>query len=394
MVQLEGFIETQGCKLEHLKVGGIMFKKLNSMLPLSALSLLIMANAKCFSIESSRIDAPETRVAGLTQGNTQNTLSKKNPTTRMDGYNSGAFIASDFLYWQAVQDGIEYAISSKLVSGESEITDGKLKDINFDWAPGFRIGLGYNFRYDEWDLFLNWTRFHNHSTSSARPPSGGSLAALWIPVTVGGGGTQHAEGHWHLLYDTTDLELGRAFYLTQALSARPFVSLRAAFIRQHMKFKYDDVNLLAVNDFVNMNTRARNEFYSGGLRTGTEMNFRLNQHWSFYGGASVSLLYGNFDVKLNFQFPGQGLGHLKLGYKAKYNRVQTNLEGAIGLQWETGYSSGRYHFTILACYEFTEWFNQNRLFKVLAPTLFNPAFLPNDGDLGMQGGTLSARFDF
>lgn len=379
-----------------------MFKKLNSVLPLSALSLLMIANTQGFSLESSRIDALEARVAQLTQDNTQNTSSGKNPTTRMGGYNSGAFIVADFLYWQAVQDGIEYSLSSHspmdfsafLGPGEVNISNGNLKDINFDWGPGFRVGLGYNFRYDQWDLFLNWTRFHNHSSSSARAPSGGSLAALWIPVTVGGGDAQDAHAHWHLLYDTVDLELGRAFYLTKALSARPFIGLRAAFIRQHMKFKYEDVHLLASTDLFDMNTRTKNEYYSGGLRAGTEMNFRVNQHWSFYGAAAAALLYGNFDIKLNFQFPDQDLGPFKLGYKANYNRVQTNLEGAIGLQWETGYANGRYHFTILACYEFTEWFNQNQLLKVLAPALFNPAFLPNDGDLGMQGGTLSARFDF
>ncbi|MBS0653165.1 MAG: hypothetical protein JSR39_06490 [Verrucomicrobia bacterium] len=379
-----------------------MFKKLNSALPLSALSLLMIANAQGFALESSRIDALEARVAQLSQDNTQYTVSGKNPTTRTTGYNSGAFLVSDFLYWQAVQDGIEYALKSKaplgstafLGSGQAEITSGKMKSIDFDWGPGFRIGLGYNFRYDQWDLFLNWTRFHNHTTSSSRAPSGGSLAALWIPITVGGGDTRHAHARWHLMYDVVDLELGRSFYLTKALSARPFVGLRGAFIRQHMKFEYEDVHLINSPNLFDMNTRAKNDYFSGGLRAGTKMNFRVSNHWSFYGAAAASLLYGDFDVKLHFQFPGQSISPLKLGYKANYHRTQANVEGSIGLQWETGYADGRYHITILACYEFTEWFNQNQLLKVLAPGLFNPAFLPNDGDLGMQGGTLSVRFDF
>lgn len=384
------------------KRDGIMFKKLNSVLPLSALSLLMIANTQGFSLESSRIDALEARVAQLTQENTQYGVGGKNPTTRMGGYNSGAFVVADFLYWQAVQDGIEYAISSKSpintsnIFGPVDVTivDGDMKDIGFDWGPGFRIELGYNFRYDQWDLFLNWTRFHNDSSSSAREPSGGSLVALWIPATVGGGETQHAHAKWHLQYDVVDLELGRSFYLTKALSARPFVGLRGAFIRQHTKFEYEDVHLLNDPNLFDMNTRTKNDYFSGGLRAGTELNFRVNQHWSFYGAASASLLYGNYDLKLTYQFPGQNIGPYKLGYKADYNRTKANIEGAIGLQWETGYANGRYHFTILACYEFTEWFNQNQLLKELAPGLLSPAFLPNDGDLGMQGGTLSARFDF
>lgn len=380
----------------------MMFKKLNSVLPLSALSLLLVADGRCFALESSRIDALEARVAQLTQDNTQYTVSGKNPTTRMDGYNSGAFIVADFLYWQAVQDGIEYALSSKspirpgsfLSSGEVNIKDGDMKDVDFDWGPGFRVGLGYNFRYDQWDLFLNWTRFHNHSNSTSHAHAGGSLSALWVPVTISGGDIEKAHAHWRLLYDVVDLELGRSFYLTKALSARPFVGLRGAFIRQHFRYRYEDLHVDTIPGPFDIVTRTKNNYYSGGLRAGTEMNFRVNQHWSFYGAASTSLVYGNFDLRLRFQFPDLDIGPLKLGYKSDYNRTKANVEGAIGLQWETGYANGRYHFTILACYEFTEWFNQNQLVKVLAPALFNPAFLPNDGDLGMQGGTLSARFDF
>lgn len=377
-----------------------MFKKLNSVLPLSALSLLMVANS--YAGNSERIDALEARVANLTQDNTQRTVGGKNPTTRDAAYGSGAYIVADFLYWQATQDGIEYALSSHsplglasfLGSGEAEITHGKMKDIDFDWGPGFRIGLGYNFNYDQWDLSLSWTRFHNDSSSSSHAPAGGSLAALWIPTTVGGGDTQHASAHWRLGYDVVDLELGRSFYLSKALSARPFVGLRAALIDQHVRFHYEDVHLLADPNLFDMNTRVKNAYIAGGLRAGTDLNFRVNQHWSFFGAGSASLVYGEFDVKLGFQFPGQDLGPFKLGYKSHFYRTQANVEGAIGLQWETGYSHGRYHLTILACYEFVQWFNQNQLLKVLAPALFTPAFLSNDGDLGLQGGTVSARFDF
>ncbi len=374
-----------------------MFKKIYSKLPLSGLALLTMVNAE----SGERIDALEARVSQLSQENTQNTVGQKNLTTRNQGYASGVFIETDFLYWQAIQDGLEYALSSHspidplsiLGPGPAEISSGHLKEIDFDWTPGFRLGIGYNFAYDQWDLFLNWTRFNNHSTDDAKPRAGGSLSALWIPTTLDGGDTQKASAHWHIRYDIVDLELGRSFYLSKGLSARPFVGLRGAFIGQHARFRYDDVHFTNSPTFFDMTCHTKNEFNAWGLRGGTDLNFRFNQHWSLYGAGSVSLLYGEFDVKLGLQAKGMDLG-VKPGYKSHFHRTQSNLQGAIGLQWETGTSHERYHLTFLACYEFAQWFNQNQLFKLMAPSIFNPALQANDGDLSLQGGTLSMRFDF
>lgn len=38
------------------------------------------------------------------------------------------------------------------------------------WDPGFRLGLGWNTDCDGWDLYLNWTYYHNRSKKSTEFP--------------------------------------------------------------------------------------------------------------------------------------------------------------------------------------------------------------------------------
>lgn len=293
-----------------------------------------------------------------------------------------AFIVSDFLYWEAIQEGIEYAVRSE---ADSDV-DAKIKDIDFDWSPGYRIGFGYIFKESQWDLVLDWTHFHNHSSSSSRPSEPRVLKALWIPADLVSSQVPDASARWHLQYDLVDFSLGCLFYPSKTLSVRPFVGLRFASIHQHIRVRYDDVHLIHSANLFEMVTRGKNAYAGGGFRAGAELNFYLNRHWSFYGAASGSLLGGDFDVKLAYQAPPQDIGKKNLGYRSNENRIRSNWEGALGLQWETGYSEERYHLTFLLCYEWALWPDQNQWLKAFSRQ--------SDGNLTLQGGTLRTVFAF
>jgi len=85
--------------------------------------------------------------------------------------------------------------------------------------------------------------------------------------------------------------------------------------------------------------------------------------------------------------------------KEEIDLVRGNLELGAGLLWEAYFSRGRYHLALTAAYEVLQWFSQNQLLQFSDPTKL--ALSSNgtinqkkDGDLGLHGGTLSARFDF
>ena len=84
----------------------------------------------------------------------EDTWGGRNPTTRPDHYDSrGArlYAVGDFLYWHADQEGLDYAVTSSnpIVVNGSSLNGGHLKKPDFNWEPGFRLGMGYNIPYDQ-----------------------------------------------------------------------------------------------------------------------------------------------------------------------------------------------------------------------------------------------------
>ena len=70
-------------------------------------------------------------------------------------YNSGPYIVGSFIYWRSSFDEMDFAATTTNPNGN--ITTIVLKQEEFDYKPGFKLGLGYNFAYDGWDIFVNWT---------------------------------------------------------------------------------------------------------------------------------------------------------------------------------------------------------------------------------------------
>ncbi|MCU0646246.1 MAG: hypothetical protein MUC94_18565, partial [bacterium] len=38
-------------------------------------------------------------------------------------------------------------------------------DMDYDWTPAFKVGLGYHINYDNWNLFLQYTRYNSVMTN-------------------------------------------------------------------------------------------------------------------------------------------------------------------------------------------------------------------------------------
>ena len=67
----------------------------------------------------------------------------------VDGY--GWFFNFDVLYWHAKVGGTEFAYTDQDPRAQLPVK-GRTKDIDFEWDWGIRVGLGYNFEHDGWDL--------------------------------------------------------------------------------------------------------------------------------------------------------------------------------------------------------------------------------------------------
>ncbi len=340
-------------------------------------------------------------------------------------------------YWQATEDGLEYAIETKVATPTAAATTGAAASLieasydtpNFKWKPGFKVGIGYNTTHDGWDLELIWTHFNGRANSSNDNESdlNVTLLPLWSafgPATDTSGtilwATQ-ANTSWRVNLNLVDLELGREFWTSKMLTLRPHIGFRVALIRQKFEIDYlggiwgtasNGSPILTGGPFTN-EVDMKNHFSGGGVRGGldTVWNFGCcdpcSGNWGIFGNLALSLIYGKFDVDQNEfnESPLAVTGFAKtpiLETEDNFRAVRGMVDLALGLQWQSLFNDNNYGILIQLAWEFHQFFNQNQFWRVNrigdgTSTTGNHGenvFAQTRGDLSTQGVTLTARLTF
>jgi len=81
------------------------------------------------------------------------------------------YVHGDFLLMKPTEEGLEYAMEQDTLTvgpppagGQFPLSVGKVKGFSsgsqeWDWRPGFRIGVGFYTNHDAWNFDFNWTYF-------------------------------------------------------------------------------------------------------------------------------------------------------------------------------------------------------------------------------------------
>jgi hypothetical protein len=349
----------------------------------------------------------------------QHTVGEQNINEEWQGktaahlYSGGWNVSADFIYWRADEDNLEYVADMHLATDETRYHS-KVKQPSIKWSPGFRLGIGYTFeKQDGWDLRLQWTRFETHQTGHEKIDQtleDGNFHLLqpwWNPSFVGELATQ-ASVDWKLHYNVIDLELGRDYFISRKITLRPYFGLRGAIINQQYDAGYEAIFFFRdPSEFIiPTSVKAENNFRGIGARAGGDFLWHFTKQWSVTGKCSGSLSYGKFDidgtmhhpVRINQQTRTFTSQVAKL--QQELSKVIPNVEVGIGLMWETYFNQNRNHIALSIGYEFSEWFSQNQLTEVdefdnpNKGIVSGPTYNHFNGDLGLQGATFTARFDF
>lgn len=361
-----------------------------------------------FSDNSASLDEK----SPVVQTNLRGRLQPKSESASVD---KGWTVDASFLYWNAKVDGFEFADKVKVESTSSGGTPtsihakGKIAAPSFDnWDPGVQLGLGYIFpQREQWSLRLGWTHLNtdsHHAVSSDDPTLTTELIVPTLLPFITGTAADHASAHWRMEFDTLDLELGRHFFIGKWLSCKPVIGLRAAWIDQHFRAKYDSLYVTTSGIFpFDQSFRCNQDFGGIGVRFGTDLQFYITKCWSVLGNLSGSLLWGSTEIKehatgrifvsTTSSFPET------TKFKQSIDRIRPNLEGSLGFQWQTFYHSDKYRVAISALYSFAYWFKQNQLANEalnFPPNLQQPATntIVSNGDLQLQGLNVRFNFDF
>ncbi|HEY5259139.1 MAG TPA: Lpg1974 family pore-forming outer membrane protein [Rhabdochlamydiaceae bacterium] len=326
----------------------------------------------------------------------------------------GLFLTADFLYWQADEDDLQYAVYTQglHLSGLatiSSVTD-RVRGLSFDWNPGFRVGIGgASCDCDHWGLLFNYTHIRNKAHGSTNIGTldatlDNFLASSWDQILLGIYASA-ASARWSVNYNTEILDAYRDFFLGKHLIVRPRMGLLNANIDQ----KYHATYTLDPNDPIfstvpEAKMEAKCNYWGLGVRGGVDLVWHFSDHWGIYGELSAGLVYGRFNIDRNgnSSYPitdttGQVSDPYTFEFKEKMWRARATIQTALGLEWETIFNRNRNRIAISAGYEFNEWFRQNQFAQsihVPGGDVSIVSYNFSNADLAFKGGTLRATFNF
>lgn len=342
----------------------------------------------------------------------------------------GVFITGDFLYWYANESNLSYGL--KLVAlqpspGSSNLTlaPRSFKNINPEWKPGFRVGIGLNTQCDGWDLYLNWTSYQNtaHNSASVADFSGIITAAPFLApglnqevllnpwvnpaVSFTTDGVlplfNQIKAKWHLNLNQIDLELGRKTWMSRCTSFRPYIGLRGAWITTKFRtnsFRNSFNSTTSQNVSIQYKDDFHNFFWGVGIVGGVEPNWHFCQNFILFSHLDAALLWGDFSSKKKEHYQGS---NPSLAYnshwKSKFSSMQAVLDISLGLRWEKTWCCNRYRSALDIGWENHLWFDYNYRNKLLGS--FNngstsgvSSFQEVSSNLGLGGPVLRLHFDF
>ncbi len=320
-------------------------------------------------------------------------------STRPVPSNTGPYAYGDYLYLQATTEPIIQAAKVTKLDLDNFII-GKMdtKTIDFSWDPGFRIGIGYNIGYNEWNIDLSWMRLRSRSITTLTssnpdllfipdnlffPPEGDYLAAPF------------SKGEWNLHFDSIDLDLGREFYFGNHFIVRPHFGLKTIWDKQDLHITTTD--LFIKFESVNQLTHAadiaqfmiKGKFWGIGPTIGISGKWNWIYNFGLFGKLKGGLLWGSFsDQEAVFQanfdlskvFPIPPFSFTAPNTVDKQNRVKPVVEMQLGLDWEQYFCENRVFMRLFLGFEMQHYWKQN--------------ILVNENYLNLKGLVVSAKLGF
>lgn len=319
----------------------------------------------------------------------------------------------DFLYWQAKERGLEYAIAS---SAKGLNLEGKTLEPKFDFEPAVRVGLDFNMPLDNWDLAIDYTHFKTSSLNTAEFPiahprtiSGPGLIPVWIhPDSLAGESRQaryqNASARWRLHMDIFEGLFSSPFCVGKAVSFTPKFGLKNAYIGQHYSLKYSNGNLipfliLSSAPVLGTSTYVKSSAAGIGPSFGFDTHWNLGKNWNLFFHFLGSLLYTHFKLfrtETDMYFAAARI--VKDAARLKQDfwsyKPQAQIAAGINMGWcRKGRNHSFHYIGISLAYEAQYWWKQNQFIR------FIDAVIPGDvistsGDLYLQGLTADFRIEF
>jgi hypothetical protein len=287
------------------------------------------------------------------------------------------YVFGEFLLMQAQEGGLEYTVkggSSNLHNIEGQGSNHH----NWNWNPGFRVGIGGYACHDHWNLDMRWTYFRVKDTATSKT----SLSPLFLDVS-GGSADDFGYQKWKAKFNTLDLRFGKPYYISRNVIWHPYIGIRGAWIDQ-------DIYMCFVRSNHEHHIEASNDFSGLGILAGLQSEWILGAGWKMIGTASGSLLLGRFDLSQDSSTEPSRY------YNVHHEFYQTapNFELGLAFQWGTYLNCKNSYLSIQVGYEFQYWLHQNHLIKFTKGVNYSGVRNVSPDYLSLSGFHFCIAFDF
>lgn len=302
-----------------------------------------------------------------------------NPSVRPQEQSRTIDIFADALYWYTGET-VDWAFT---LTNSPNFEQSSFKAFTFEWAPGFRVGLGYNMEHDQWDTQLSYTWFQSqakdHASGSVTSAFLAARLSLLEPFTTG-------KARLNLRYNIGDWDLGRSFLVSNYLLLRPSIGLKGGTITQTIHSNWTIPNLLGFFAF-SASENIKHRFQGAGPKgavTG-KWCFQNTQenYFSLIGMFEASYLWGKWKIRDKFVDDLSTVIRIKTSDR---NFGAFVLHAFMGFGWDCNFNCDQSHFSAKLGYEIEDWFNQFQI--------YSDASGSQNNDLILQGLNLGVRFDF
>ena len=309
------------------------------------------------------------------------------------------YINASFIYWQALTHDTYFGTLYNYDVNNVPVQELPLIiDFDYDYHPGFKVGLGMNSSYDNWNTSLQYTRFYmSEKGSSINNYENTTLYPAWECNRLNPANyIDYAK--WKLMMNVVDLALGRPYYVGTKLIFHPFVGAKAFwnYQRYHTSTAGDDI--------YSTNIITKNNSWALGTRAGINTSWIFGEGFSLFSNLAFSLNYQHYRMHA-YTYRNDWLNHEDLigepinNHRNSRAALAPVAEMMLGFAWGTYFDNCNWHINFSAAYEFQMWWNQNTLMAYrrvdFRPTnnIYNSC--PYDPTpLMLHGLTVSAKLDF
>lgn len=308
-------------------------------------------------------------------------------THSVHGCMSGFSIEAEFIWWRAQMDNLQYATQNSAVAGPNPpfVTSGRVKEPSFEFDPGVRVSVGYDFGKDNWDIFLRWTyQYTSVSNSVSTSPDPAVFPLKDFSQNLGILATsvaQTGKASWQNRLNVLDFEMGYDYFLSQRCSLRPFFGVKASWIDMDYRTSYTNIIFNAVDER-DLGISSKTDFWGVGPMVGMNGYLHIGCGFSLYGQTSAAFVYGQYDAHFSQSDTSGDSFTKKHDNYARQRAVGTI---AVGLEWAYCFS-GDYMLALNLGWEGQYWWNQYEL--IFAQDV------SYHGDLTYSGLDVGIRFDF